>query len=119
MSRILVIDDEEMIRTMLREVLEQDNHEIIEAPDGQAGIEQFHKNEVDLIITDIMMPEKDGFETIKELRESQPSVKIIALTGYGLHNLPVAYDLGASRVFEKPINPRDLRQAVLDLIAEE
>ncbi|MDP6041270.1 MAG: response regulator [Candidatus Latescibacteria bacterium] len=119
MPRILVIDDEEMIRSLLREVLQQDGHEIVEASDGQVGIEQYREQDIDLIITDILMPGKDGFETIRELTETHPGIKIIALTGYGLHNLPVAYDLGASKVFEKPINPRDLRQAVKDLLNEE
>ena len=119
MSRILIIDDEEMVRSMLREVLQQDGHEIVEASDGQAGIEQCHEHNIDLIITDIMMPQKDGFETIRELTRTHPDIKIIALTGYGLHNLPVAYDLGASKVFEKPIKPRDLREAVKDLLNEE
>ena len=117
--RILIIDDEETVRTMLREVFEQNAYEVVEAPNGQAGIEQYRQQDIDLIITDIMMPKKDGFETIRELRETQPDIKIIALTGYGLHNLPVAYDLGASRVFEKPISPHDLLQAVKDMLAKK
>ena len=68
MARILVIDDEEMIRDMLRDILEPEGHQIEEADNGQQAIEQYDPNSVDLVITDIMMPEKDGFTTIRELK---------------------------------------------------
>ena len=64
------------------------------------------------------MPEKDGFQTIRELKAIQPDVKIVALTGFGLHNLPVAYGLGADRVFEKPIMPIEFLQVIRELLAE-
>jgi len=115
---ILVIDDEEIIQEVIQDILEQQGHEILLAENGHAALEIFKKENVDLVITDIMMPEKDGFETIQELKEHQSDVKIIALTGYGLHNLPVAFDLGASRIFEKPIKPDELKQAVANLLAE-
>lgn len=118
MARILVIDDEDIIREMLKDILEPEGHEIIEAEDGQKGLEKFDPESIDLVITDIMMPGKDGFETIAELREQKSNVKIIAFTGYGLHNLPVAFDLGAARVYEKPIKPNDLKEAVTGLLAE-
>jgi CheY-like chemotaxis protein len=117
-ARILVIDDEAIIRDLLRDILESDGHEIVEAENGHEGLERYDPESIDLVITDIMMPEKDGFETISELKIKKPDIKIIALTGYGLHNLPVAFDLGASRVYEKPIKPQDLKQAVTDLLSE-
>jgi CheY-like chemotaxis protein len=118
LSQILIIDDEETLREMLREILEEEGHTIFLAEDGNQGIEQFQEREIDLVITDIMMPEKNGFEAIRELHGLAPNTKIIALTGFGLHNLPVAYDLGASRVFEKPIAPAVLREAVAELLQE-
>ena len=118
MPQILIIDDEDMLREVLREVLEGEGYDVCLASDGRRGLEQFHAQDIDLVITDLMMPEKDGFETIRELHEQCPNAKIIALTGFGLHNLPVAYDLGASRVFEKPIAPEVLRKAVAELLAE-
>lgn len=117
MATILVIDDEDIIRGMLKDILEPEGHTIIEAANGHQGIDRYDPNCVDLVITDIMMPEKDGFETIKELKQKKENVKIIALTGYGLHNLPVAFDLGAGLVFEKPIKPNDLKQAVASILA--
>ena len=118
MARILVIDDEDIIREMLRDILEPEGHDIIEANNGKKGLSIFDPDSIDLVITDIMMPEKDGFETIAELREKKSDVKIIAFTGYGLHNLPVAFDLGAARVYEKPIKPNDLKEAVASLLSE-
>jgi DNA-binding response OmpR family regulator len=117
-ARILVIDDEDMIRDMLREIFEQEGHEVSEAGNGKVGVENYKQKPADLIITDINMPEKDGFQTIQELKAIQPDVKIVALTGFGLHNLPVAYDLGADRVFEKPIMPKEFLQVIRELLAE-
>lgn len=117
MPCILIIDDEEMIRTILKEILAPEGYEILEAQNGQIGLNLLAQHRVDLIITDIMMPEKNGFETIKELRQTHPKIKIIALTGYGLHNLPIAFDLGASKIFEKPIKSTELKQAVKELLA--
>lgn len=118
MARILVIDDEEIIQDVIQNILEQQGHEILLAENGQKALDIFKSEAIDLVITDIMMPEKDGFETIQELKEHQSNVKIIALTGYGLHNLPVAFDLGAARIFEKPVKPEELREAVTNLLAE-
>ena len=118
MANILIIDDEDIIREMLRDILEPEGHTIIEAENGHQGLEKYDPTTIELVITDIMMPEKDGFETIKELKQIKDDIKIIALTGYGLHNLPVAFDLGAGRVYEKPIKPKDLKQAVASLLAE-
>jgi len=117
-ARILVIDDEDIIREMLKDILEPEGHQIVEAENGLQGVEKYDPEDIDMVITDIMMPEKDGFETIEELRQKKPDVKIIAFTGFGLHNLPVAFDLGAARVYEKPIKPNDLKQAVAGLLAE-
>ncbi|MDA0712103.1 MAG: response regulator [bacterium] len=118
MAHILVIDDEKIIREMLRDILEPLGHEIEEAENGQKGLDRYDPENVDLVITDIMMPEKDGFMTIAEIKKINPNQKIIAFTGYGLHNLPIALDLGATRVYEKPIKPNDFRKAVSDLLAE-
>ena len=117
-AKILVIDDEDIIREMLRDILEPAGHTIIEAENGHEGLEKYDPSKIDLVITDIMMPEKDGFETIAELKQKKEDIKIIALTGYGLHNLPVAFDLGAGLVFEKPIKPNDLKEAVSNILAE-
>jgi CheY-like chemotaxis protein len=83
MARILVIEDETDIRGVYRRLLEQAEHEVIEARDGDLGVKLHRKNPTDLIITDIIMPEKDGIETITEIRRDFPRVKIIAISGEG------------------------------------
>jgi len=115
-AQILIIDDEDIIREMLRDILEPEGYVILDAENGKKALEIYDPETIDLVITDIMMPETDGFETISALKDIKPDIKIIALTGYGLHNLPVAFDLGAALVFEKPIKPKDLKLAVTDLL---
>lgn len=118
MARILVIDDEEPARRMLREALELAGHEVVEARDGQEGLQRYRAAPTDLVITDILMPGKEGLETIMEFRRRVPGIKIIAFSGGGqmgnLSFLEVAKRLGAQRTFQKPFNLR----AVLDTVRE-
>ena len=81
MARILVIDDHYAMRQTIREVLEEEGHEVLEAPDGVAGIESQRRSHVDLVITDIFMPEKEGMSTIRELTAEFPDLPIIAISG--------------------------------------
>jgi CheY-like chemotaxis protein len=83
MARILLIDDDEPVRTTLRLTLEHFGHTVIEARDGTEGLALFQHANADLVITDIVMPEKDGLEVLRELRRMHPSVKIIAISGPG------------------------------------
>ncbi len=122
MSRILIIDDDEQIRSLIREVMERDGHEVIEAPDGATGTRSFREITPDLVITDIIMPDKDGLETIAEIRELDPKVRIVAISGGGRQvdrdYLPAAKAFGADRVLYKPFRPRDVRTAVRELLAD-
>ncbi|MHC4548966.1 MAG: response regulator [Planctomycetota bacterium] len=81
MARILVIDDEQVVRQFVREVLEQDGHEVVEAADGNSGMEAYRRHPADLAIIDLIMPRKDGFKTIAELRALQPQIPILVMTG--------------------------------------
>ena len=83
MARILVIDDEPYILLMLKKMLEKDGHEVDMALNGMEGIKLFEKNRFDLLITDIIMPEKEGLEIIMELKKENPGLKIIAISGGG------------------------------------
>ncbi len=120
MARILVIDDEGEIRSLLRQVLERLGYEVEEAPDGKTGIDMYRKGSIDLIITDVVMPEKDGMEAIQELRGDFPHVKIIAVSGgarVGPYSyLMMAQRLGADRIFSKPIDRGELVAAVQELL---
>ncbi len=116
MARILVIDDDAMIRQLLRRALETLGHTTLEAENGRVGLERFHPTLVDLVITDILMPQMNGLEFIQALMHSFPSVKVIALTGNDPRYLEQAMALGAQRVFRKPFSLAEILDAVRTLI---
>jgi CheY-like chemotaxis protein len=120
MPNILIIDDDNQFRTMLRKMVERNGYEVIEASDGKEGIKLYRKNPTDLIITDLIMPDKDGIETIQELRKDFPDVKIIAISGggrLGPHDyLHLAKMLGAQRTLTKPIELDELLKAIEELL---
>lgn len=107
MKHILIIDDEPKIRLMLRKLFVSKGYKVTEASDGNEGIARFHADPADLIITDIVMPEKEGIETIVELKRENPGIKIIAMSGGGRFNhtgyLDIAKRLGADQSLKKPI----------------
>ncbi len=119
-ARILVVDDDDQMRGMLRQMLELEGHEVVEACDGKIGIKLYREEPTDIIITDLVMPEKEGVELIMELSREFPGVKIIAISGGGRieagEYLPVAKGLGAMHTFEKPFNREDLLDAVRDVL---
>jgi DNA-binding NtrC family response regulator len=122
MARILIIDDESQIRSMLRLMLERVGYEIAEAPDGIEGIRQYRENPADLIITDLIMPNKDGIGMIIDLKKEFPKVKIIAMSGGGV-NRPEGYldgakKLGATRTLTKPIDREEMLKAVKDSLQD-
>ena len=120
MARILIIDDEVQILNMLRQMLEGEGYEVVEAPDGKEGLKLYRKNPTDLIITDLIMPEKEGIETIQELTQDFPNIKIIAMSGGGRVGpgdyLHLAKMLGAQHTFAKPIEREELLKAVRELL---
>jgi len=105
MARILVIDDEKIIRTVVYRYLSKMGHEVELAEDGAIGVAKFRANPTDLVITDIIMPNKEGIETIAELKNEFPEVKIIAMTGGGKagprNYLKLARRFGASDTYIK------------------
>ncbi len=120
MKRILVIDDDAQFRPMLGQMLERAGYEVVEAGDGEEGIKLYREAPTDLIITDIIMPEKEGVETIIELKRDFPDVKIIAISGgsRGIDAkscLSYVKNLGVSHVFAKPFE----REELLDAIREQ
>ncbi len=122
MARILIIDDETQIRSMLRLMLERVGYEVIEAADGMEGLRQYRDNPSDLIITDLIMPNKDGIGMMIELKKEFPSVKIIAMSGGGV-NRPEGYldgakKLGATRTLTKPIDRDKMLDAVKETLKE-
>ena len=116
MARILLIEDDEPVRTMLRAILEHFGHTVIEARHGTEGLALFQHANADLVITNIVMPEKDGFEVLRELRRMHPSVKIIAISGAGRGRaadyLHIAEFMGAATVLAKPLSVVVLMAAI-------
>jgi len=120
MTLILVVDDDNQIRGMLRRLLEKEGYEVVEAIDGTEAMRLYQERPVDLVITDLIMPNKEGIETIIELRRIFPEVKIIAISGGGRVGpatyLSMAEKLGASRIFTKPFENDELLTAVKELV---
>lgn len=117
MPKVLIIDDHANVRLVYREAFENAGYTVVEAGDGRQGVDAYHSDKPDLVITDIEMPELDGHSVISTIREFDADAKIIAVTGAGLHHLPVAHELGADQIFEKPLRPRDLIKAASDLMS--
>ena len=121
MARILIIDDEDELRSMLRQMLEHAGHQVSEAFNGAVGIEMYQRDTPDLIITDIIMPEKEGIETIIALRRADPNLPIIAISGGGRLDatdfLTMAKKLGARHTLTKPFQREQLLEAVSECLA--
>ena len=120
METILIIDDEAQIRSMVRLILERAGYTVREAQDGSEGIRVFRETPAELIITDLIMPNKDGIGMIIELKKDFPELKIIAMSGGGLNRpdgyLRGAQKLGAACTLSKPLNRSDLLRAVKDTL---
>ncbi|NOX76041.1 MAG: response regulator [Gammaproteobacteria bacterium] len=123
MAKILVVDDELQIRVMLKYMLEQDQHDVIEAQNGTDGSRLYRETQPDLIITDLVMPEKNGIDMLLELRKDFPAVCVLAISGGGgitgaFDYLPIAKLVGASDVLRKPFGMQELREAVRKALDE-
>lgn len=117
---ILIIDDDEQIRAFLRLVLEEAGYRVMEAANGQEGLRQFRQTPTALVITDLLMPDRDGLEVTMALHRESPQVKIIVLTGGSgeLDFLDAAKLLGAHRTMKKPVTVAELLQAVQQELQE-
>ncbi len=120
-KKILLVDDEEAIRKMVRAVLGSELYEFGEAVNGLDAQAMLEKQKFDLIISDVIMPDCDGIELVMAIRKKLPDVKVIIMSGGGRvragHYLDLASKLGATRVFEKPFDTAALRQAVKELLS--
>ena len=120
MAKIIVVDDDEQICGLFKDILEEEGHEVRTANDGLKAIELFKADASDLILTDIYMPDKEGIETILELKSQQPDVRIIAISGGGQlgaeFQLDIAERVGALKTLRKPIRKRELIEAVNEVL---
>jgi DNA-binding NarL/FixJ family response regulator len=124
MARILIIDDDKPFRIMLRIMLENAGYkDITEAENGYIGMKLIRKSHFDLVITDIIMPDKEGIETIMEIKKDFPATKIIAMSGGGKIGadsyLVMAKHLGADKTMAKPFLQSEIISAVRELLGEK
>jgi two-component system chemotaxis response regulator CheY len=121
MTKILVIDDDALVRKTIVHLLEEAGYVVPSAEDGVRGMAMFRSEQPDLVITDIIMPEQEGIQTIAEMRKAKPDAKIIAISGGGrIGNtdfLKIARVLGAMDVISKPFDPDELLTIVRDCLA--
>jgi DNA-binding NtrC family response regulator len=116
MARILVIDDDAQTRKALRHVLEGARHDVVEAQNGRVGMSLYKEKPANLVISDIIMPEVDGIETITALRKHDPNVKIVAISGADRTYLRAVEKLGASRILAKPFGKSELLEVVREVL---
>jgi CheY-like chemotaxis protein len=120
--RILLVEDDEAVREILRKALVSAGYDVEEASDGAIALAAYYRQPPDLVITDLVMPEKDGLETIRELRRVNPAVKIIAMSGGGRTlgpgqlYLESARLFGALKILAKPFTSSALLKAVSELL---
>ncbi len=112
MAQILVADWDEIERVNLWKILEKAGHELLFAKDGKQAIDIWEKKAIDLVITELLMPELSGLRLIRELMERDPGVRIIAISLENADQLDLAEDFGAAKVLYKPVRPKALLKAV-------
>src|SRR6058998_3441516 len=123
MARIIVIDDQEPIRRIVRRALEQEGHEVLDASEGEMGMQLLERHTAAVVITDIFMPGQDGILTLRQIRKKFPAVKVIVISGgdsTGL--LDLRHDaelLGAVKSLQKPFSAREIMDVVRDVLKQK
>jgi DNA-binding response OmpR family regulator len=121
MSLILVIDDDDIVRAVVQRVLEKEGHSVASAADGERGVAAYRALKPELVITDIIMPEKEGIWTIREIRRDDAAARILAMSGGGsvIKNdvLNLARQLGADETIAKPFSVQELVEKVRTILA--
>ena len=122
MARILIIDDHLSLRLAIRQFVEWAGHEAVEAENGEQGIALQRENPADLVICDMIMPEKHGIDTVVEIMRIDPKVPVIAISGGAmlghLDYLPIARKLGVRRIIDKPFGMSQMLAAISDCLEE-
>ena len=115
--RILVVDDEEHTRLGYAEVLRLEDYTVDVAKNGAAGLEMVKKNQYDVIVTDLRMPEMDGTMFIENLRKFDNEVKVVVITAFGsFKSYKKATSLGVVEYINKPVRAKDLKEAILKVL---
>ena len=115
-KRILVIEDDQEVRSMLKDYLVYFGYDIVTAGDGLKGLKEIKGGDYDLVITDITIPYISGIGIISVLKQNYPNIPVIAITGYGYHAEELAYEKKADRILPKPFEMRELKETIENLI---
>lgn len=122
MARVLIIEDETALRSLMRDALEEAGHEVTEASDGDLGMKRFKEERHDIVITDILMPKKEGLEVILEMTDLSPDIKIITISGGGIglgdDLLDISLEFGARHALRKPVKMQHLLEVVKDVLGQ-
>ncbi len=121
MSLILLVDDDDLFRKMLRITLVKMGYKVVEARDGKEAMNLFKQKLPDLVLTDILMPKFDGLETTHALRKINPNVKIVVMSaggGYSTDLLNMGHQLGANHSMRKPFTDQELTATLAELLSE-
>jgi CheY-like chemotaxis protein len=120
MHSVLIIEDDEFVMNMLKQTFERAGYDVGTASNGSEGLKLYHSKPFDVVITDLIMPEMEGIETISVLRKDNPDIRVIAISGGGRNSpedyLYLAKKLGAARTFPKPVDRNMLLEAVKELV---
>jgi len=122
-TRILVADDDHDVRAALRVALEVEGYEVEAVPNGERAMQAHAKRPADVLITDLFMPERDGFETLRYFRARNPGMRIVVISGWKraqkADHLAVALQAGADVVLRKPFTPRELLDKLRSCVPTE
>ena len=124
MAKLLLVDDEVSIREMVGEILARLDHDVTSVASAREAVESFKNNPADLIVTDLVMPEVSGIDMILELRDIDPKLKILAISGGGgitgrFDYLPIASLVGAGAILKKPFSIEDFNRKVGSLLTDD
>tara|TARA_Y100000588_G_scaffold380156_2_gene463582 strand:- start:2270 stop:2641 length:372 start_codon:yes stop_codon:yes gene_type:complete len=120
-ARILVVDDDSVSRAILREILEKEGLQVVEATNSDEGIQTYKAEPIDVVVTDLFMPEKGGLDVIGKVREFDPDARLIVVSGIDLREkfdiFRLAEQLGAMSTLQKPVKPEVLIESVWAALA--
>ena len=119
MARVLVVEDEHTGQVILGTILEGAGHQVCFALDGVRAFDLYVKNRIDIVVTDLYMPNGDGVEFIETLRAAYPEALVIAVSGKGQHLLDAATSKGAFLALTKPVDPHELIRAITQAVPED
>ncbi len=118
-ARVLVIDDEAIVRVSCERVLKPEGYDVVVTSRGDEAIELLEKENFDIVLTDLKMPDMDGLEVLKTIKQKWPDIQVIIITGYGTISTAVqAIKLGAYEYIEKPFTPEDILKVVREALRE-